>query len=115
MLQVSVDAWKCEIGGTSVMAQGLCQVGVRKKCKVVSKATIKESGDNVTWVPPPTPKVVRKAESPFEKALVGIMKEMKASWKSSEKIAQDALELSQEMLSQMMALVDLVELVVQGK
>ena len=65
--------------------------------------------------PLPAPKVVGKAELPFEKALVGIVKEIKVSWKSSEKIAQDALEVSWEMLSQMMALVDLVELVVQGK
>ena len=83
--------------------------------KVVSKAIIEESGDDATWVPPLTPKVVGKAESPFEKALAGIVREMKVSWKSSEKIAQDALEVSREMLCQMMALVDLVELVVQGK
>ena len=40
---------------------------------------------------------------------------MKASQKSSEKIVWDALKVSQDMLSQMTALVDLVELVVQGK
>ena len=51
----------------------------------------------------------------LEKALAGIMQEMKASQKSLERIAQDALEVSCEMLSQMTALVDLVELVVQGK
>ena len=79
------------------------------------KAIIKESGDDVMWVPPPAPKVVRKAESLFEKALVGIVKEMKESRKSSEKIMQDVLEVLCEMLSQTTALVDLVELVVQGK
>ena len=67
------------------------------------------------WVLPPTPKVVGKVELPLEKALVGIVKEMKASQKSMEKIVQDALEVLWEMLSQMTALVDLVELVVQGK
>ena len=45
----------------------------------------------------------------------GVVKEMKASRKRSERIRQDALEVSYAMLSQMMALVDLVELVVQGK
>ena len=74
-------------------ARGLCQVGVhkrhkvgvRRRHKVVSRPTI-ELGDNTMWVLPPAPKVTRKVESPFEKALVGIMKEMKASWKSMEKI-----------------------------
>ena len=47
--------------------------------------------------------------------LAGIVKEMKVSQKSSEKIRQDVLKVLQEMLSQMTALVDLVELVVQGK
>ena len=70
---------KCEICGSSVMARALHQVRVHKRCKVVSRPTI-ESGDNMMWVLPPAPKVVRKAESLFEKALVGIMKEMKASW-----------------------------------
>ena len=99
-------------------APGLCQVRVHKRHKVaskmvVSKPTIK-SGDNVTWVPPPAPKIVRKVESPFKKALVGIVKEM-VSWKSMEKIVQDVLEVLQESLSQTTALVDLEELVVQGK
>ena len=67
------------------MAWGPHQVGVHKKHKVVLKATIEESGDNAMWVLPPTPKVVRKAEMPLEKALAAIMKEMKASQKSSEK------------------------------
>ena len=106
---------KCEIGGNSVTVWGPCQVGVRKKCKVVSRLTIKESGEDTTWVLPPTPKVVGKVESPFERVLAGLVKEMKASQKSLEKIMQDVLEVSQEMPSQMMALVDLVELVVQGK
>ena len=106
---------KCEIGGTPVMARGPHQVRVHKKCKVISKATIEEDGDDMVWVLPPAPKVVRMAESLFEKALSGIVKEMMASRKSSERIAWDALEVSWEMLSQMMALVDLVELVVQGK
>ena len=102
-----------------MMAPGLCQGRVCKRCKaalktVVSKPTIK-SGDNTMWVPPPAPMVVRKVESLLEKALVGIVKEMKVSWKSMEKIVQDALEVLWDMLSQMMALVDLVELVVQGK
>ena len=61
------------------------------------------------------PKNCQEVESLLEKALVGIIKEMKASRKSSEQIARDALEVSREMLSQMMALVDLVELVVQQK
>ena len=103
---------KCKLGRNSVTAQGPHQVRVRKRCKVMSRLTI-ESGDDTTWVPPPAPKVIRKAESPFEKALVGIVKEMKASWKSLEKIVQDVLKVSQEMLSQMTALVELVELVVQ--
>ena len=97
------------------MVRGPHQVGMRKKCKVVSKVTIEEEGDDMMWVPPPAPKVVGMAESPFEKALVGIVKEMKASWKSSERIAWDVLEVSREILSQTMALVDLVELVVQGQ
>ena len=89
---------KCEISGTSVMAWALCQFGVHKKCEVVSKVTIKE-GDDAMWVLPPAPKVVRMAESLFEKALAGIMKEMKVSWKSLERIAWDALEVLWEMLS----------------
>ena len=97
------------------MAQGLRQVGVRKKHKVVSKVTIEEEGDNAAWVPPPAPRVVGTAELPFGKALVGIIKEMKVSQKSLERIARDALEVSWDLLSQTMALVDLVELVVQGK
>ena len=51
----------------------------------------------------------------MDKALVGIVKEMKASRKSSELIVWDVLEVSHEMLSQTTAPVDLVELVVQGK
>ena len=102
---------KCEIGGKPVMAWG-----PRKKHKVVSRATIEGDKDNAAWVPPlPAPKVAGTAESPFTKALVGVMKEMKMSWKSSERIVQEALEVSCAMLSQMTALVDLVELVVQGK
>ena len=84
---------KCKIGGTLVMARGPRQVRAHKKCKVVSKATIEEDGDNVAWVPPPAPKVVGTAESPFEMALVGIVKEMQASRKSSERIARDAIEV----------------------
>ena len=103
---------KCEIGRASVMAWGLHQVGVCKKCKVVSKVTIEESGDNMMWVLPLTPKVIGKAEMPLEKALAAILKEMKASWKSLEKIMQDVLEVLWDMLSQTTALVDLVELVV---
>ena len=106
---------KCEIGGTSVTAQAPCQVGVHKKHKVMLKATIEEEGDDGVWVLLPAPKVVRMAESPFEKALVGIMKEMKVSRKSLERIVRDTLEALQDMLSKMTALVDLVELVVQGK
>ena len=108
----------CEISGTSVTARGLHQVGVHKKCKVgskvMSKPTIEELGDDAMWVPPPTPKVVGKAESPFERVLVGLVKEMKETRKSLERIVQDTLKVSWEMLSQMTALVDLVELVVQG-
>ena len=96
-------------------AWGPRQVRACKKCKVISKATIEELGDDVTWVPPPAPKVIGKADTPFAKALVGIMKEMKESRKSSERIVWDVLEVSCEMLSQMMALVDLVEPVAQGK
>ena len=106
---------KCEIGGKPVMAWGPRQVGVHKKCKITSKATIEEDGDDAAWVPPPAPKAVRTAELPLEKAIAGIMKEMKASQKSSERIAQEVLEVLHDMLSQTMALVDLVELVVQGK
>ena len=78
------------------MAQGPHQVGTHKKRKVgskviISKAIIEESGDDTMWVPPPTPKVVGKVESLFERALVGLMKEMKASQKSLEKIVQDVL------------------------
>ena len=97
------------------MAWAPHQVGVHKKCKVVSKATIEEDGDNAAWVPLPAPKVTGTTELPFAKALVGVVKEMKMSWKSLEWIAQEALEVSCAMLSQMTALVDLVELVVQGK
>ena len=93
----------------------LRQVGVHKKHKVVLKATIEEDGDDVAWVPPPAPKVTGTMELLFAKALVGVMKEMKTSQKSSEWIAQEVLEVSCAMLSQTMALVDLVELVVQGK
>ena len=49
------------------------------------------------------------------KTVAVIMKEMKASRKSSERIARETLEVSRAMLSQTTALVDLVELVVQGK
>ena len=102
---------KCEIGGKLVMAWG-----PRKKRKVVLRVTIEGDEEDVEWVPPsPAPKVAGTAESPFTRALAGIVKEMKASRKSSERIAQDALEVSHAMLSQTMALVDLVELVVQGK
>ena len=59
--------------------QGLCQVGVCKRCKVMSRLTIEELGDDMMWVLPPTPKVIGKAETPLEKTLVGIMKEMKES------------------------------------
>ena len=96
-------------------AQGLRQVRVCKMHKVVLKATIKEEGDDAAWVLPPAPKVVGMAESLFGKALAGIVKEMKASWKSLERIVQDVLEVSCDMLSQTMALVDLVEQIVQGK
>ena len=107
---------KCEIGWKPVTAQGPRQVGVRKKRKIVSKATIEEDRDDATWVLlPPAPKVAGMAESPFAKAIAGIVKEMKVSRKSSERIVQEALQVSHDMLSQMMALVDLVELVVQGK
>ena len=116
---------KCKIGGKLVTAWG-----PRKKRKVVSRATIEGDKDDMEWdeddmewdeddmewVPPsPAPKVARTAESPFTRALAGMVREMKASRKSSERIAQDALEVLREMLSQTTALVDLVELVVQGK
>ena len=91
---MSVVAWK--VRKTSVTVRAPHQVGVCKKHKVMLKATIKEEGDNAMWVPLPAPKVVGTAESPFEKALVGIMKEMKASQKSSERIAWDALEVLRE-------------------
>ena len=86
-----------------------------KKCKITSKATIEEDGDNMAWVLPPAPKAVGMVELPLEKAITGIVKEMKASRKSLERIAQEVLEVLRDMLSQTMALVDLVELVVQGK
>ena len=98
-----------------VTAQAPCQVRAHKKCKVVSKATIEEDGDDMAWVPPPAPKVARTAESLFTRALAGIVKEMKASWKSLEWIVWDTLEVLCNMPSQTMALVNLVELVVQGK
>ena len=102
---------KCEIGGEPVTAQGPC-----KKCKVVSKVMIEGDEDDMAWVPPPpAPKVSGMAELPFAKALMGVMKEMKMSWKSLEQIVQEVLEVSRAMLSQTTALVDLVELVVQGK
>ena len=101
---------KCEIGGKPVTAQG-----PHKKRKVVSKATIEGDEDNTEWALPSTPKVTGMAESPLTKAIAGIVKEMKVSWKSSERIAQETLEVSRTMLSQTTALVDLVELVVQGK
>ena len=40
------------------MERGPRQVGICKKHKVVSKVTIEESGADVTWVPPPTPKAI---------------------------------------------------------
>ena len=90
--------------------------GPRKKCKVVLRAMIEGDEDDMVWVlPPPAPKVARTVESPFTRALAGVVKEMKASRKSSERITQDVLEVSCAMLSQTTALVDLVELVVQGK
>ena len=101
---------KCEIGGKPVTVWG-----PRKKCKVVSKATIKGDEDDAVWVLPPTPKATRTVESPLNKAIAVIVKETRASRKSSERIVQETLEVSRAMLSQMMALVDLVELVVQGK
>ena len=106
---------KCEIGGKPVTVWGPRQVGVHKKRKITSKVTIEEDGDDTAWVLLPAPKAVGAAESPLEKAIAGIVKEMKASWKSSERIAQEALKVSHDMLSQMTALVDLVELVIQGK
>ena len=110
--------WKCKIGGKPVTAQG-----PRKKHKVISRATIEGDEEDAEWdeedaewvLPSPAPKAAGTAESPFMRALAGVMKEMKASWKSLERIAQDALEVSRVMLSQTMALVDLVKLVVQGK
>ena len=45
----------------------------------MSRPTIEELGDDMMWVLPPTPKGIGKAETPLEKALVGIMKEMKVS------------------------------------
>ena len=101
---------KCEIGGKPVTARG-----PRKKRKVVSRATVEGDEDDMEWAPPPTPKVTGMAESPFTRALAGIVKEMKASRKSSERIVQETLEVSHAMLSQTTALVDLVELVIQGK
>ena len=71
--------------------------------------------DDAEWAPPPTPKVTGTAESLFSRALVGVVKEMKASRKSLERIVQETLEVSRAMLSQTTALVDLVELIVQGK
>ena len=107
---------KCKIGRKPVTAWGPHQVGVRKKRKIVSKVTIEEDGDDAAWVLLlPAPKVARMVESLFAKALTGVVKEMKASQKSWERIAQEALQVSRDMLSQMTALVDLVELVVQGK
>ena len=102
---------KCEIGGKPVTAWG-----PHKKRKVVSRAIIEGDEEDTEWVPPsPAPKVTGTAELPFMRALAGVVKEMKASRKSSERFAQDALEVSHTMLSQTTALVDLVELVVQGK
>ena len=72
---------KCEIGGKPVTVRG-----PRKKCKVVSKVTVEGDEDDAEWAPPPTPKVTGTAESPFTRALVGVVKEMKASRKSSERI-----------------------------
>ena len=80
-----------------------CQVRVHKKRKVVSKVTIKEDGDDAAWVPLPAPKVTGMTELLFAKALAGVVKEMKTSRKSLERIAQEELEVSCAMLSQMMA------------
>ena len=79
------------------------------------RLTVEGDEDDAEWAPLPTPKVTGMAESPFSRALVGVVKEMKASRKSSERIVQETLEVSRAMLSQMTALVDLVELVIQGK
>ena len=87
---------KCEIGGKPVTARG-----PHKKCRVVSRATIEGDEEDAEWVPPlPAPKVAGTVESPFTRALVGVVKEMKASRKSSERIAQETLEVSRAMLSQ---------------
>ena len=104
---------KCEIGGKPVTVWGPRQV--HKKHKITSKVTIEEDGDDTAWVLLPAPKAVGTVELPLEKAIAGIVKEMKASQKSLERIAQEALKVSHDMLSQTTALVDLVELVVQGK
>ena len=102
---------KCEIGGKPVTTWG-----PRKKRKVVSRATFEGDEEDAECVlPSPAPKVTGMAESLFTRALAGVVKEMKASRKSSERIAQDALKVSHAMLSQTMALINLVELVVQGK
>ena len=101
---------KCEIGRKPVTARG-----PHKKRKVISRATVEGDEDDAEWVLPPTPKVTGTVESLFSRALAGVVKEMKASRKSSERIAQETLEVSRTMLSQTTALVDLVELVVQGK
>ena len=69
LLWMSADAQKVQIGGASITAWGPRQVGMHKKRKAMSKATIDEEGDNMTWVPPPTPKVAGKVEMPLEKAL----------------------------------------------
>ena len=94
---------KCEISGKLVMARRL-----RKKRKVMSKAMIEGDEDDAEWAPLPTPKVTGTAESPLTKAIAVIVKEMKASRKSLERIAQETLEVSRAMLSQTTALVDLV-------
>ena len=102
---------KCEIGGKPVTARG-----PRKKRKIVSRATIEGDEGDVEWDPPsPAPKVAGTVNLPLTRALVAVVREMKAGWKSLEQIVQDALKFSREMLSQTTALIDLVELVVQGK
>ena len=61
--------------------------GPRKKHKIMLKVTIEGDEDDVAWVLlPPTPKVAGTVESPFTRALAGIIKEMKVSQKSSERI-----------------------------
>ena len=114
VLRVSADTWEVQNRWDKCDGAGTMPSWSAQEAQGHVEGDHRGVGRRRNVGPLPTPKVVGKA-TPLEKALAAIMKEMKVSQKSLEKIAQDTLEVLWEMLSQMVALVDLVELVVEGK